>query len=335
MSRRPFALVMLMLLLPLSAALAIGVGSSSVGWSDIPELWSEGADSATRQILLDVRLPRVLLAALVGAALAAAGGAFQGVLRNPLADPFILGVSGGSALGAVLFGALISSAGFGAFGRPLAGFAGAAVTLALLFRFARLGGRTGATTLLLVGVVINAIASALILFVITAGDPARFQSEFFFLVGRIPPLSFATLSGLTVWLVLGAGVLLSQAHRLNLLAMGEETATQLGVGTERTLWSIVIAASALTAAAVAFTGLVGFVGLIVPHTIRTLIGPDHRWLLPASLLGGASFLILADAAARVVAAPVEVPVGVITTLIGGPFFLSLFLRRLRAEGIGW
>ena len=332
---KPRALMALPLLaaaLPLTLLLGLGVGSSGADWSDLPDLLAGEADPVVRQILLDVRLPRVLLAALVGAALAAAGVAYQGVLRNPLADPFILGVSGGSALGAVLFGAAAGSTALGVMGRPAAGFGGALVTLFLLFRLARLGGRTGPTTLLLVGVVLNAIASALILFVITAGDPARFQGEFFYLIGRIPPQPLSTLLAIAIWLTLGLAVLATQSHRLNLLALGEETAGQLGVDPERSLWITVMAASLITAAAVAFTGLVGFVGLIVPHITRTLLGPDHRVLLPASTLCGAAFLVLADSAARVVAAPVEIPVGVLTTLIGGPFFLVLFLRHLREEG---
>ncbi len=331
-TRLPLGGALLGGLLLLAVWIALGLGPTAASWSDLAAILRGESDPATRSILLDVRLPRVLLAALVGAALSAAGVAFQAILRNPLADPFILGVSGGAALGAVLFTALVGAAGLGlSLGRPVSAFAGAVITLAVLFRLARVRGRTGTTTLLLVGVVLNAIDSAVILFLITAGDPTLFQGELHFLVGSIGSLPWGVLVVNGLFVATGLALLTLLAHRLNLLAFGEEAAGQLGVHVERTIWSVVVAASLVTAAAVAFTGLVGFVGLIVPHTLRTIVGADHRVLVPASALGGASFLVLADTLARTVLAPVEIPVGVITTLIGGPLFLVLFLRRLREE----
>ncbi len=324
--------LLLVLLLGVAGWIALGFGPSPAGWTDLVSVLRGEGDVATRSILLDVRLPRVLLAALVGAALSAAGAAFQALLRNPLADPFILGVSGGAALGAVLFTSLVGVAGLDfTLGRPVSAFAGALVTLAVLFRLARVRGRTGTTTLLLVGVVLNAIDSAVILFLITAGDPTLFQGELHFLVGSVGSLPWGVLGVTALLVAAGVSLLVLLAHRLNLLAFGEEAAGQLGVHVERTIWTVVIGASLVTAAAVAFTGLVGFVGLIVPHLVRTVLGADHRVLVPASALTGATFLILADTAARTVLAPVEIPVGVITTLIGGPLFLVLFLRRLREE----
>ena len=326
-----------------AAWLALGIGPTQSGWSDVWQLLREGVgrlldipslrahdvEASVRAILLDVRLPRVVLAMLVGAALSGAGVAFQAVLRNPLADPYILGVSGGAALGAVLFTALAETAELGSpVGRPLAAFGGALTTLVLLY-LARVRGRTEPMALLLVGVILNAIYSAVILFLVTTGDAARFQGALFFLVGNLGSLPWTVLVSIAVLGVSGIALLMALSHRLNLLAFGEEVAGHLGVNVERTVWVTVVGASLVTAAAVAFTGLVGFVGLIVPHLVRTLCGPDHRLLLPASVLGGAAFVILADTAARTLVAPVEMPVGVITALVGGPFFLWLFLRHLR------
>jgi iron complex transport system permease protein len=324
-----------LLLLPfplVAAAIALGVGPSGAGWSDLLALLRGEADPATREILIGFRLPRIVLAGIVGAALSGAGATFQAVLRNPLADPFILGVSGGSLVGAVLFTSLSGSPSLGApVGESLAAFAGATATLFVLFHLARIRGKTGATTLLLVGVVLNAFYSAVIVFLLTAGDPGQFQSVLFRLIGWIPSPRPMVLFAAGAVVLVGLIALLLQGHRLNLLAFGEEAAGQLGVEVERTIWTSVIAASLITAAAVAFTGLIGFVGLIVPHLVRTLRGPDHRWLLPGAALVGSGFLILADTTARTVVQPTEIPVGVVTTLLGGPFFLVLFLRRMRAE----
>lgn len=310
--------------------LALGLGASPAGWPGIVDLLLGRADEVTRAILLDVRLPRILLAAIVGAALSGAGTAFQAVLRNPLADPYILGVSGGAALGAAIFTALSGGDPLGGpLSRPVAAFVGALVTLLVLFRLARTRGRTGSMALLLVGVVLNAFDSAVILFLLTVGDATRFQGVMSFLVGSVGSPSWPVVLGVAAFVAAGLLVLLALSHRLNLLAFGEETAGHLGVEVERTTWGVVAGASLVTAAAVSFTGLIGFVGLIVPHALRTVFGADHRRLLPASAIGGAAFLVLADALSRTVVAPVELPVGVLTALIGCPLFLALFLRRLR------
>ncbi len=313
-----------------AVVLALGLGASPAGFSGLVDLALGRADAPTRAILLEVRLPRILLAAIVGAALSGAGTAFQAILRNPLADPYILGVSGGAALGAALF---IAAAGGdplgGPLARPVAAFAGALFTLLVLFRLARLRGRTGSMALLLVGVVLNAFDSAVILFLLTVGDTSRFQGVMSFLVGAVGSPPWAVVLGAGAFVTVGLALLLALSNRLNLLAFGEETAGHLGVDVERTTWAVVIAASLVTAAAVAFTGLIGFVGLIVPHALRIAFGSDHRVLVPASAVGGAAFLVLADTGARTLMAPVELPVGVLTALIGCPLFLALFLRRLR------
>lgn len=327
-TRRIASLGVLVLLPPVVAALALQLGPSPVGWDDLLDVLRGDAALSTRQILLDVRLPRILLAAVVGAALSCAGAAFQAILRNPLADPYILGVSGGAGLGAVLFSSLAGTA-VGSLGRPVAAFAGGMATLFVLFGLARARGRTGSTSLLLVGVVLNAFYSAVILFLMTRGDRQQFESALSFLVGWIHPPEPAMLVGVGALVLAGSGVLVLHAHRLNLLAFGDEAAETLGIRVERTIWIVLVAASVATAASVAFTGLIGFVGLIVPHLIRVGLGADHRVLLPASLFGGATFLIVADTLARTVTGQNEMPVGVVTALIGGPFFLALFLRQVR------
>jgi len=316
----------------LVAALALGVGAARV--SVIETLFSPPAGARAedllraREILIGLRLPRIVLAALVGAALSVSGATFQAVLRNPLADPYILGVSGGAALGAIAATALgldRTTAGWAL--RPLAAFAGAASTIFLIFFLARLRGRVSNYPLLLTGVVVNAFFSALILFIITVADYARFQQVFFWLVGNLEPPAWPTLVALAAGLAVGLLGLCALSGRLNLLSLGEEEARALGVEVDRVKLGAILTASFVTAAAVSWSGLVGFVGLMVPHAARLLWGPDHRLLLPASALGGAAFLVAADTGARTLMAPTEMPVGIITAAIGAPFFLFLFQRQ--------
>ncbi len=268
----------------------------------------------------------------MGAALAVAGVLFQALLRNPLADPFILGVSGGAALAALGASAATSGAVWSAgAARPAAAFVGALASVGILFLFQRLLRRRTAVTLLLVGVVLNAIAGACILLLLHASSSSRLHAELGFLIGTIDSRALPWLAAIAAAIGAGAVVTLTFSHRLNLLSLGRETAAALGVRVDRTTWAVLIAASWMTAAAVAFCGLIGFVGLIVPHTLRLVVGPDHRRLLPASGLAGAAFLPLADAVARTALAPTELPVGVLTTLIGGPAFLWLLIRHLRRD----
>jgi iron complex transport system permease protein len=323
-------LALLAAVLVAAIVFALGLGSSGASWPALLDLLRGRSDPTTRAILLDVRLARIVLAAIVGAALSGAGAAFQAVLRNPLADPYILGVSGGAALGAtIVASAAALDPGAWPFARPAAAFAGAVATLLVLFRLARSRGRTGSMALLLAGVVLNAFDSAVILFLLTVGDPGKFQGTLAFLVGSIGSLPWGAVASVGAFVAAGLAALFLLSHRLNLIAFGEETAAHLGLDVERTTWQVVIAASLVTAAAVSFTGLVGFVGLIVPHAARAALGPDHRVLVPASALGGAAFLVLADVGARTIVAPTELPVGVVTALIGCPLFLAIFLRKLR------
>ena len=327
--------VCLVLFVVLVVALAAGlsVGAAPVRpWTLLSGALSGDEAMRAREILLGLRLPRLLLAAIVGAALSAGGVAYQAVLRNPLADPFILGVSGGAALGAILSSALglEAGAGEGALGlaRPVLAFAGAVAAILALFAVSRGSRRRlSETSVLLTGAIINAFLSAVILFVITVADYTRFQRVFFWLVGSIepPPLAPLATTGLLVAAGLAALVLLS--GRMNVLSLGDDEARALGIDPHAVRRNTILAASLVTAAAVSMSGLIGFVGLMVPHAARTILGPDHRSLLPASALAGAAFLVAADSVARSLLAPVEMPVGIITALCGGPFFLYLFNRR--------
>ena len=324
-----------LLLLVLLAGLSVGAAPVRP-WVLLSRASNVEEAARARDILLGLRLPRILLAAVVGAALSAAGVTFQAVLRNPLADPYILGVSGGAALGAILtaaFGAGDGTASAAGLIRSLFAFGGAAGTLLLLFALARASGRISNTSLLLTGAVVNAFFSALILFIITVVDYTRFQSVFFWLVGTIEPSGYGPLAATAACVAGSLLGLVLLSGRLNLLSLGDDEARSLGVEPDSIKKLAIIAASLATASAVSMSGLIGFVGLMVPHATRAVLGSDHRSLLPAAALGGAIFLVAADTAARTLLAPVEMPVGIITAVCGGPFFLYLFQRR-RAREMG-
>jgi iron complex transport system permease protein len=289
-----------------------------------------------RTILLDVRLPRVLLAALLGGALTVAGVAFQAMLRNPLADPYVLGVSGGASIGgvlALLLGLGRGAGGLGVVGVPLLAFAGALAALWLIEWVATTDGRLTVYTVLLTGAVFNAFSAALIYFIQSVASLEELHAIVFYLMGQVPSYTFGTLGLLAA--VVGAVVLAlwAMTRDFNTLTLGEEGAQQVGVDVERIKRRTFVLGSLLTGLAVAVAGLIGFVGLVVPHLLRLLLGPDHRLLLPAGFLGGAAFLVLADLLARTAVAPGELPVGVVTALVGGPFFL--YLLRTRRGGRGF
>jgi iron complex transport system permease protein len=286
------------------------------------------AQHATAEIVLEIRLPRAVLAALVGAGLATAGALLQALLQNPLADPYVLGISGGAALGGVA--ALAVGGGFwlGGAAVPLVSFAGALGASLLLYAVAAAGGRAPAHSLLLTGVVFNAFASSLIVFVTSAADLSRVASVFLWLIGSVRLVEPALLAGVAALFGLGLAIAMHHAYALNLIAQGDETASHLGVDVPRTRRHVLAASALMIGASVAVSGLIGFVGLIVPHLLRLTVGSDHRTLVPASALAGAAFLVSADTLARVVLAPVELPVGALTALIGGPLFLVLLRREL-------
>ncbi len=287
------------------------------------------AREPTADIVLQIRLPRALLAALVGAGLATAGALLQALLQNPLADPYVLGISGGAALGGVIALAFGFSVGLGSLSVPLVAFVGALAATALLWMVAGPAGVVPSHSLLLTGIVFNAFASSLIVFVTTALDLSRVASVFLWLIGSIRLVDTWMIGAVAAFLSLGLGVGLYHAYALNLLSQGEETAAHLGVEVASVRRWILLSTALMIGASVAVSGLIGFVGLIVPHLLRLSIGSDHRVLVPASALFGAAFLMLADTLARTILAPTELPVGALTSLVGGPLFLVLLRRELR------
>jgi len=294
-----------------------------------PATWPASEEA----IFFQLRLPRVLAAALVGAALSAAGVLFQGLLRNPLADPYILGTSGGAGLGAAA-GAIaathITLLGFG----PVAvcAFAGAVGSTFLVYGLARVGPRTPPITLVLAGVIVSTILVYLLSLLLLLNDRLQINLPYLYawLLGGITVTGWRPLLVIGPVLFVGLAMAYLLTPRLNVLVLGDDMAQTLGLPLERTRAVIIAVAALVTAAAVSISGLVGFVGLVVPHALRLVLGPDHRLLLPAAALAGASFLCGADLAARVVLSPTEIPLGIVTALAGGPFFLYL-LRRSRRE----
>jgi iron complex transport system permease protein len=279
-------------------------------------------------IVFSVRLPRIVFAGIVGASLSLGGVVFQAILRNPLADPYILGISGGSALGAII-GIVVGASSF-YLGVPLLAFVGALVTVFLVFIVA--GGSRGPlldNSLLLSGVVVNAFFSAAILFFLSIVNSMELHSITFWLMGDLSRASFREICIAAFCLVLGFVLLYAQARKLNLFVQGEETALHLGVNVERTKQWLLVVTSLIISVAVSLAGIIGFVGIMVPHLMRLVFGSDHRLLLPVSALFGASFLIAADTIARVIFAPAELPVGVITALCGAPYFIFLLKRNAR------
>jgi iron complex transport system permease protein len=325
-------LVGLGLLLAVTLAVGLVSGPSTLGVVEVGRaLTGDSAGDAAADIVLRVRLPRVALAALVGAALAVAGVLFQALLRNPLADPFVLGVSGGAAVGGIAALSLGAALGFGRSAVPPAAFAGAVATTLVLYAVAGVRGRVSPTHLLLTGVVFNAFASAAIVFLASLAGLSEGASIFLWLIGSLSATRIDVAGWVAVFLAGGLGVALVSARSLNLLALGEESAEQLGLDVGRQQRWILVATSLMVGAAVSVAGLVGFVGLIIPHLLRLAFGPDHRLLVPAAALGGAAFLVLCDTLARTLLGGRELPVGAITALVGGPLFLYLLRRhQLRA-----
>jgi iron complex transport system permease protein len=339
LSPRRLGLVLLLLLtlLFLSGTLALMAGPSWLPPREVLRILlgvatSSEAGLPAGDIVLRIRLPLLLLGGIVGASLSVSGVLFQALLRNPLADPFVLGVSGGAALGGIVvlgFGGVL---GLGYAAVPPAAFLGSIVTALLLFAVAGARGRLSSTSLLLTGVVFNAIASAAIVFVASLSGLSEGTSIFLWLIGSLSAARESSTLLCALFLLAGLAVVWPQARRLDLLALGEESATQLGVDVERVKRILLAATSLMVGAAVSVSGLIGFVGLIIPHFLRLLLGPDHRLLVPASALGGAIFLVLCDTAARTVLASGELPVGAITALAGGPLFLFL-LRRQQGKSL--
>lgn len=277
-------------------------------------------------LILQVRLPRVVLAAFVGAALAGAGVLYQALFRNPLADPYILGISSGAGLGAIIALVVTAEATALRWGVvPAAAFAGALLTMLLVVRLASIRGRLEATSLLLAGVALSYTLAAVTSFVMVYSRQ-QMAAIVYWMMGGLSAASWTYVGMVVPMFVLGVIVPLLSTRELNLMLLGDERAGHLGLPVERFKLLMLATASLLTAAAVAVAGLIGFVGLMVPHIVRLVLGPDHRRLLPASLLAGAIVLVLADLVARTILAPVEIPVGIVTAVLGGPFFIWLLVR---------
>ncbi len=315
--------------------LALATGPSEVGWGDVARLLlgsdASEIDAATRDIVLRVRLPRVILGLLVGAALATAGAVFQALLRNPLADPYVLGVSGGAALAGISVLALGSIWAIPTQSVPMAAFAGGILATGLLYWVSGGRGRSSPTSLLLTGVVFNSFASAGIVFLASVAGFFDGSRIFLWLIGHLSAVDIDAAGIVAVSVLLGLGTACVLSRSLNLLALGDETAAHLGVPVENHRRWLLVATSLMVGAAVAVSGLIGFVGLIVPHSLRLVIGSDHRLLVPATALCGAGFLVLSDTVARTVLDGRELPVGAVTALVGGPLFIYL-LRRAQSRG---
>ena len=322
----------LIILLSLVCLITISTGAGKISFSPLLKLLStvgsdskSSLDSTEATILFSIRLPRVLFAGIVGAALSSSGVVFQALLRNPLADPYILGISGGAALGAVI--GIIIGVTLVPLGTTGLAFGGALMTIILIFTVSRTKSDPSNNTLLLTGVIINAFFSALIMFLVSISSSDRLHSVLFWLMGDLSLVEGKEILLTGITMLAGCLVMFMQARSLNLLILGEETAMQLGVDTRKTKALLLVTASLVTAVAVSASGTIGFVGLIIPHMLRLMLGSDHRLLLPASVLFGASFLIMTDTIARTILAPIELPVGVVTALCGAPYFIYLLHRR--------
>jgi len=331
--------LVLVVVLIVSAVLSVAVGSVFIPFRTLGDVILTGLRGETSaldpngvylKIITDLRLPHMLMLMLVGAALAGSGGAYQGLFRNPLADPFLIGVSSGAGLGAVL--AMLIRSPYttrGLMTVPLAAFGGALLTVLVVTLLARVGKTVPTTNLILAGVAVSSFASALTsaLMIQSTGEVRR---ALVWLMGGAIMTGWQPLIGVLPYMAIGLTGLVLIGHPLNVLQFGEEQAQQLGIRVQRVRWITILLATLTTAAAVAFAGIIGFVGLVVPHIIRLVWGSDYRKLIPLSMLGGASMLLLTDVVARTVIAPQEIPVGIVTSLLGAPFFLWI-LRRSKAQ----
>lgn len=329
----------LVLIVGVLASLAIGV--VSVSPRQVAAIVADhlGADTgvdysrAQDAVVWSIRLPRVAVAILVGAALGMAGAALQGMFRNPLADPQLVGVSSGAALGAVI-AIIVAGAGLGSFVTPVGGALGALVGGIVVYASARYQGRTEVVTLVLAGIAVGAIAIAAVGFLTVAVDDESLPSLAFWSLGSLTPATWEVFRAALPFVAVPLLVLPFYARPLNLALLGEAEARHLGVDMDRLLAAVLGLTALAVGASVASAGVIGFVGLLAPHAVRMVAGPDHRVVLPAAAFGGATLVVWADLVARNIARPSEVPVGLLTALVGGPFFLWL-LRRTRREHGGW
>ncbi|WP_329374357.1 iron ABC transporter permease [Streptomyces sp. NBC_00669] len=326
--------------LVLLALLSVGVGAYHIGTGDVVAsvahrigFGGHRLDRVGESVLWDVRVPRVVLAVLVGASLGCAGALMQGVFGNPLAEPGVIGISSGAAVGAA--GSIALGLGFaGNWTVTVCAFGAGLLTVLAVYGLSRSGGRTEVVTLVLTGIAVNAFAGAAIGLCVFYADNAQLTEITFWQLGSLSQATWPKVLAVLPCAAAGLAVAPFFARRLDLLALGERQARHLGVDVERMRLALIAVVALLTAAAVAVAGIVSFVGLVVPHLLRMAAGPGHRFLLPGSALGGAVVLVAADLAARTLAAPAELPLGVLTALVGSPFFFWL-LRRTRGRQGGW
>lgn len=306
-------------------SLVVGTTRTSVGEvAGILFGGSQAPDDAIRTIILEIRLPRVLLAMMVGAGLSVAGATFQALLRNPLAEPYILGISSGGTVGALA--AMTLGLGASQFLPPLFSFIGSTSVMVLVFALGYRRGFLDTNALLLSGVMVGAFFSAMVL-LFTALMNQDIRTTYLWLIGNLGAAELRSVIVLVPFMLIAAGILLAQSRSFNLIAMGDDTAAHLGVEVERVKRLSYLMASLVTGLSVSVSGVIGFVGLVVPHVCRLLFGPDHRLLLPASFLTGAIYLLLCDLLSRVILSPSEIPVGVVTAVLGAPVFIYLLKRR--------
>lgn len=322
------------------AAICVGAYriSPALVWSALlaspAELASDASLQQARAVLLEIRLPRVLLALLVGAGFGSAGSALQALFRNPLADPGLIGISSGAALGAttlIVLGPVIGAVSLGWL--PLAAFIGALFVATLVYRLAAARGRLALPLLLLAGIAINALAGAAIGLLTYLADDAQLRSLTFWSLGSLGGAQWRVLAAVAPFVLIGAALIARNGHALNALQLGEAEAQHLGVPAQAVKRTVLVASALGVGALVSCTGVIGFIGLVAPHCVRLACGPDQRVVMPGAMLLGATLTVLADLAARTVAAPAEVPLGILTALIGAPFFLALLWRSRSQLGL--
>ncbi|MEW6368361.1 MAG: iron chelate uptake ABC transporter family permease subunit [Acidobacteriota bacterium] len=310
---------------PIPLATTIKILFSKLPFVRVEPAWRAGTDI----IITEIRMPRIMMAGLVGAALAVAGAAYQGLFRNPLADPYLIGVAQGSSLGAVVgFMLPVTGRALGTGIIPLFAFAGALAATAVVYLLARQGKTLPVTTLILAGVALGSLLTSIMSYlIISSGD--KMHSIVFWLMGSFSLTQWSDVRMIFGYIVIGTVVILIFARPLNVMQLDDEQAQQLGVNVEKMKLILLGAATLITASAVSFVGAIGFVGIIIPHAVRLIWGADYRFLLPLSVLSGAIFLILTDLIARTALSPAEIPVGVVTALFGAPFFLYILRKKRR------
>lgn len=346
MSRRPFCILILILLIGLVLAMVVaaGIGAMSISPANIVAIiagemgWgSFGNYSETESmVVMNIRLPRIICAVLVGGALGLSGALLQGLFRNPLADPGLIGISAGASFSAALVIVLGASAGLaGYYTLPLFTFIGALATTFLVYALSRSGNRTIVTTMLLAGVAINALAAAGTGFLTYISDESQLRTLSFWLLGGLGGSNWSSVLALLPFVLIPLYFLKGLSKKLNAFALGEEDAAYLGIRTGQLKTLVILLSTLAVGASVAMAGVIGFVGLVVPHIVRLMFGPDHRIVLPASMIVGGILLLVADTLCRTVIAPEELPAGIITAVLGTPLFLSILLREKKKNGMAW